>query len=67
MKAKTNVENFENNMPTVYFLGARTVLARETVLDIILDSSMFGTQYYQVHVMCASRTKNTRGTCHQQS
>ena len=57
MKAKTNVEQFENNMSTVYFLGARTAFARETVLDVLLDSSMLGTQYYQVHVVFAPRKR----------
>ena len=55
MKLMTNVEHFEKKMSTVYFWGARTVFAGESVLEIILDSSMFGTQDYQVHVMFAPR------------
>ncbi len=55
MKVKTNVEHLENKLSTFYFLGVKTTLAREAMLEIVFDSSMFGTNDYQVHIAYAPR------------
>jgi hypothetical protein len=55
MKVQTNVEHFENKMSTVYFQGVRNMFARESVVEIVLDASMFGTRDYQVHIAFAPR------------
>ena len=55
MQVKTNVEHFENKMSAVYFQGVKTLFAKESLLEVILDSSMFGTRDYQVHIVFAPR------------
>ena len=55
MKVKSKVDHFENKMSAVYFQGVKAIFSQETVLEIIFDSSMFGTHDYEVHIVFAPR------------
>ena len=55
MKVKTKVDHFENKLSAVYFQGVKTIFSMETLVELIFDSSMFGTHDYEVHIVFAPR------------
>ena len=55
MKVQTKVDHFENKTSSIYYRGVKVIFSAETLVELIFDSSMFGTYDYEVHIVFAPR------------